>query len=87
MKEHRLRIATEIPLYLLPLAIAHKVREWGNALHRISVKRTHLHHFNVTVRTKPVPKELSEEDAATNPDAESAAGEKPAATRRRRCFA
>ena len=87
MKEHRSRTETEIPLYLLPLAIARKVREWGDALYGISVKRTHWHHFNVTVRTKPVPKGLAEEPAADHPEVESAALKKPATARRRRCAA
>jgi hypothetical protein len=49
----------EIPLWLLPQALVRTVREWGDALYRISVKRTHWHHFNVTVRTRPIPKELA----------------------------
>ena len=87
MKEHRSRTATEIPLYLVPLAVARKVREWGDALYRISVKRTHWHHFNVTVRTKPVPKELAKEKSADRSPAKIPAAKKPAATRRRRCAA
>ena len=55
---NRSRTESEIPLHLLPHAVARKVKEWGDAMYRISVKRTHWHHYNITVRTKPVPKEL-----------------------------
>jgi len=57
--KRRSRTESEIPLYLLPQAVARKVKEWGDAVYRISVKRTHWHHYNVTVRTKPVPRELA----------------------------
>jgi hypothetical protein len=55
----RSRTENEIPLWLLPQALVRTIREWGDALYRISVKRTHWHHFNVTVRTRPIPKELA----------------------------
>lgn len=58
MTRRRSRTENEIPLWLLPQALVRTVREWGEGLYRISVKRTHWHHFNVTVRTRPIPKEL-----------------------------
>ena len=69
MTKRRSRTVDEIPLWLLPQALVRTVREWGDALYRISVKRTHWHHFNVTVRTRPIPKELAPGDVATiSPD-------------------
>lgn len=88
MKQKRSRTETEIPLYLLPQAVAKKVREWGNAVYRISVKRTHWHHFNVTVRTKPVPRELKTKAVADLTDIGLNRGTvKTSAGRRRRCTA
>ena len=85
-KQSRSRTEAGIPLYLLPQAITKKVREWGDAVYRISVKRTHWHHFNVTVRTKPVPRELKAQVAAVLSDtADEASVAKPAPGRRRRC--
>ena len=49
----------EIPLYLLPHAISRHVCRFGNSVYRISVKRTHWHHYNISVRTKSLPKELA----------------------------
>jgi len=48
----------EIPLFLLPRIIAEQVLKTGDRIYRISVKRTHWHHFNVSVRTKALPREL-----------------------------
>jgi hypothetical protein len=50
--------AAEIPLYLLPKVIARFIREKGNAMYRISIARTHWHHYNVSVRTKRIKREL-----------------------------
>ena len=50
---------TEIPLYLLPQAITLLIRMRGVKVYRISVKRTHLHHYNISVRTRLLPKELA----------------------------
>ena len=48
----------EIPLYLLPRVIARQITRIGDSVYRISVKRTHWHHYNISVRTKSLPKEL-----------------------------
>ena len=48
-----------IPLYLLPQAIARQITRIGNSVYRISVKRTHWHYYNISVRTKSLPKELA----------------------------
>ena len=48
-----------IPLYLLPRAIALHINRIGESVYRISVKRTHWHHYNISVRTKSLPKELA----------------------------
>jgi hypothetical protein len=71
----RSRTESEIPLWLLPQAVARKVREWGDAVYCISVKRTHWHHYNVTVRTRPIRKELATgEVIAISPDSQVGAG-------------
>ncbi len=48
----------EIPLYLLPRALALQINRIGDSVYRISVKRTHWHHYNISVRTRSLPKEL-----------------------------
>jgi len=50
---------SEIPLYLLPRALAHQINRIGDSVYRISVKRTHWHHYNISIRTRSLPKELA----------------------------
>jgi hypothetical protein len=65
----------EIPLFLLPRIIAEQVLKTGDRIYRISVKRTHWHHYNVSVRTKALPRELAPAiTAGFVPGAQPAAG-------------
>jgi len=48
-----------VPLHLLPWAVAKQISKTGDKVYRISVKRTHWHLYNVTVRTKAHPRELA----------------------------
>jgi len=50
--------ANGIPLYLIPQAITGLIREQGGKVYRISVVRTHYHHYNISVRTRLPPREL-----------------------------
>jgi hypothetical protein len=85
MTKRRSRTEGEIPLYLLPQAVARKVKEWGDAVYRISVKRTHWHHYNITVRTKPVRRELAPEVKVVLSDPGGGTGKHAAGGRRRGC--
>ena len=58
MTERRSATETEIPLYLIPTAIARQIKLHGEVVHRISVKRTCKHHYNITVRTKTLNREF-----------------------------
>lgn len=72
----------EIPLFLLPQVIAKQIRTAGDRIYRISVKRTHWHHYNVSIRTKRIAKELRPETVASFENTGmTATGEK----RHRRC--
>jgi hypothetical protein len=59
MSRHMSCRAFEIPLYLLPEVIARFIRTKGDTVYRISIARTHWHHYNVSVRTKRIRKELA----------------------------
>ena len=63
MTKGRSRTENEVPLYLLPLAVARRIREWGEVVYRISIVRTRWHHYNVTVRTRRIKKELMPAEA------------------------
>jgi hypothetical protein len=38
--------------------ITRQIRERGEMVSRVSVKRTHYHHYNISVRMRTLPKEL-----------------------------
>ncbi|MCK9580303.1 MAG: hypothetical protein M0Q92_07610 [Methanoregula sp.] len=78
MTERRSKTGTEVPLSLLPQAIACRIREGGTVVYRIRVVRTRWHHYNVTVRTRLTRKELAPVEVAVF----SAAAEKTGPTRR-----
>ena len=65
MPQKRYYVETEIALHLLPFVIAQQIRKIGAKICRISVKRTHWHHYNVTVRTKAIRKEIAPAEVAT----------------------
>jgi hypothetical protein len=50
---------SEVPLYLVPRVIGRQICHVGDSVYRISVKRTHWHHYNISVRTKWLPRELA----------------------------
>jgi len=60
--------ATEIPLYLIPQAITRLIRTRGQKVYRISVVRTHYHHYNISVRTRLMPRELRVREKFPAPD-------------------
>jgi hypothetical protein len=55
---HRSATESGIPLNPIPYAIASQIHWQGEAVNRISVKRGCLHHYNITVRTKSLKREL-----------------------------
>jgi hypothetical protein len=58
MTARRSATETGIPLYLIPTAIARQIKLHGGVVHRISVKRTCKHHYNITVHTKSLNREF-----------------------------
>lgn len=64
MTKSKMLDATEVPLLLVPKTIAGQLRTFGGSVYRISVKRTRWHHYNVTVRTKSVRREVRPETVA-----------------------
>jgi hypothetical protein len=56
-----------IPLYLILDGIARRIKMQGDEVLRISVKRTHWHHYTISVRTKSLPGELRVPDERVRP--------------------
>jgi len=66
-----------IPLHLIPVTIAQRIRERGGNLYRISVVRTHQHHYTVKCkcRAKIAMEPLEhDEDRSRNPGPEPITG-------------
>ena len=47
-----------IPLYLIPHTVLRGVRMYGNEIERVVVKKTCSHFYSVSIRTRPVKREL-----------------------------
>lgn len=49
---------SEIPLYLIHEAVLRWILKKGDAVYRISIVRTHWHHYNISVRTKAIGRKI-----------------------------
>ncbi|MEI8330286.1 MAG: hypothetical protein WCF90_01295 [Methanomicrobiales archaeon] len=54
----------EVPLYLLPHTIARQIYRACDSAYCISAKRTHWQDYNISVRTKSLPKKIAPERVA-----------------------
>ena len=52
------KIERDIPLYLIPDIVKRGVVTHGRTLERVIVSRTGNHFYNVSIRTRPVKREL-----------------------------
>jgi hypothetical protein len=71
-------VGRDIPLYLIAHIVQREVRVRGEELERVIVRKTQSHFYNVSVRTKPVNRELTARQAAALrevPSKEKEAGE------------
>ena len=51
-------IERDIPLFLIPHIVKRGVRTHGEGLERVIVSRTHHHFYTVSIRTRPIKREL-----------------------------
>ena len=51
-------IRQDIPLYLVPHLVLQGVRSHGGELERVVVQKTRCHFYTVSIRTRPVKREL-----------------------------
>ena len=52
------KIERDIPLYLVPHFVKRGVSIYGDELEGMDVRRTGRHFYNISIRTKPIRKEL-----------------------------
>jgi hypothetical protein len=51
-------IEREVPLYLIAHFIQREVRTNGEDLERLIIRKTHRHFYNISMRTRPINREL-----------------------------
>jgi hypothetical protein len=54
------KIEQDIPLYLIPDIMKREIRTHGDELERVTVRKTRRHFYNVSIRTKPIKRELGD---------------------------
>jgi hypothetical protein len=55
------RLATierDIPLFLIPHILLREVRRHSEELERVIVRKTSSHFYNISIRTRPIKREL-----------------------------
>jgi len=48
----------DIPLFIVPHRIMKRIRRHGEALERVIVRKSGSHYYNISIRTRPVKREL-----------------------------
>lgn len=48
----------KIPLFIVPHMIMKRIRRHGEALERVIVRKSGSHYYNISIRTRPVKREL-----------------------------
>ena len=64
MPRRAMTVERDIPLYLVGHIVHREVIACGEELERVIVRKTGSHFYNVSVRTKPVRRELKEKTPA-----------------------
>ena len=67
-------VAREVPLYLIAHFVQREVRSKGEELERVIVRKTHSHFYNISIRTRPIKRELKARPAAGKGGTVHAAG-------------
>lgn len=58
-------LLADVPLFLIPHVILQRIRQFGDDLERVTVKRTHRHFYTVSIRTRPLKREFQSERTRT----------------------
>jgi len=58
MPRRQTTIGRDIPLFIVPHVIMQKIRRHGENLERVIVRKSGSHYYNISIRTRPVKREL-----------------------------
>jgi hypothetical protein len=60
MPRRQTTVEREVPLFLVPHMIMKRIKQHEEAMERIIVRKVGRHYYNISIRTKPVKRELME---------------------------
>jgi hypothetical protein len=60
MPRRQTTVEREVPLFLIPHMIMKRIRQHEEAMERIIVRKVGRHYYNISIRTRPVKRELME---------------------------
>lgn len=63
MPRRQMTVEREVPLFLVPHMIMKRIRQHSEAMERIIVRKTCSHYYNISIRTRPVKRELMAREA------------------------
>jgi len=65
----------DIPLFLIPHIVMRGVRTYGEDLERVIVRKTGSHFYNISIRTRPIKRELIRRQPRIDSDVPARDGE------------
>jgi hypothetical protein len=60
MPRRQTTVERDIPLFIVPHMIMKRIRKHGENLERVIVRKSGSHYYNISIRTRPVKRELKE---------------------------
>jgi hypothetical protein len=61
MPRRQTTVERQVPLFLVPHMIMKRIKQHEEAMERIIVRKAGRHYYNISIRTKPVKRELRRE--------------------------
>jgi hypothetical protein len=74
MPRRQTTVERDIPLFIVPHMIMKRIRKHGKNLERVIVRKSGSHYYNISIRTRPVKRELKESSAGAGTSAVRIAG-------------
>jgi hypothetical protein len=63
MPRRQTTVERDVPLFIVPHMIMKRIRKHGENLERVIVRKSGSHYYNISIRTRPVKRELKENPA------------------------
>ena len=60
MPRRQTTVERDVPLFIIPHMIMKRIRTHGENLERVIVRKSGSHYYNISIRTRPVKRELKQ---------------------------